>query len=93
MHEGVASGERRCLPPGGSASRGVGQTPPPRQSDTTGCGQQAGGTHPTRMHSCVYLFYKVEQIQNIQIVKVMMMALTIILRETRIPVIVIRMTT
>ena len=26
---GGASGERGCLPPGGSASRGVGQTPPP----------------------------------------------------------------
>ena len=33
---------------GGAASGGVGQTPP----DTTGYGQQSGGTHPTGMHSC-----------------------------------------
>ena len=39
------------------------QTPlrqtPPRQtppSDTTGCGQQVGGTHPTGMHTCFSLF-------------------------------------
>ena len=47
LHLGVGS-----LHPGGgeSASKGVGQTPPP--SDTTGYGQRAGGTHPTGMHSC-----------------------------------------
>ena len=34
----------------GSASRGVGR--PPRDIwDTMGYGQQAGGTHPTGMHS------------------------------------------
>ena len=27
-------------------------TPPPHPADITGCGQQAGGTHPTLMHSC-----------------------------------------
>ena len=92
MHgRGVPLGRGGVCLQGGLHPGGLGR--PPRQSDTTGCGQQAGGTHPTGMHSCVYLFYKVEQIQNIQIVKVMMMALTIILRETRIPVIVIRMTT
>ena len=46
------------MPPGGSASRGsasrgVGQTLPTRDTwDTTGYGQQVGGTHPTGMHSC-----------------------------------------
>ena len=38
----------------GSASRGVGQTPPP--SDTMGYGQQAGSMHPTGMHSCCIIF-------------------------------------
>ena len=36
------------LHPGGSPS--VGRPP---QSDTTGYGQRAGGTHPTGMHFCV----------------------------------------
>ena len=36
-----------CLP-GGFACGGVGQTPP----TSTGYGQQAGGMHPTGMHSC-----------------------------------------
>ena len=35
---------------GGGLHPGTGR-PPPR--DTTGYGQQAGGTHPTGMHSCV----------------------------------------
>ena len=45
-------------PPGGSASEGVcirggGWIDPPRDTwDTTGYGQQAGGTHRTEMHSC-----------------------------------------
>ena len=48
---------RGGLHPGGSAFMGVcvqggGQTPLPRDTwDTTGYGQQAGGTHPTGMHS------------------------------------------
>ena len=50
-----------CLHPGGggstyrgSASRGlVRRHPPP--PDTTGCGQQAGGTHSTGMISCFWL--------------------------------------
>ena len=45
--EGVCIQKRRrgvCI--GG----GVAQTPPP--SDTTGYSQQAGGTHPTGIHSC-----------------------------------------
>ena len=29
--------------------------PPPPQPDTTGYGQQADGTHPTGMHSCLIL--------------------------------------
>ena len=40
------------LPTGGSASRGVNQTPTRDTWDTMGYGQQAGGTHPTGMHSC-----------------------------------------
>ena len=44
---GLHAGED--LHPGGSASKGVWQTPSP--SDTTGYGQRAGGTHPTGMHS------------------------------------------
>ena len=38
---GLHPGEGVCI-------QGVGQTP----SSTTGYGQQTGGTHPTRMHSC-----------------------------------------
>ena len=38
---------RRDLHPGG-----LGRPPLPPPSDTTGYGQQAGGTHPTGMHSC-----------------------------------------
>ena len=41
---GSASRWKRGLHPGG-----IGRTPP---SDTMGYGQQAGGTHPTGMHSC-----------------------------------------
>ena len=54
------SASRGGLHPGGSASRaglhrkgrGLGRSLP--KSDTTGRGQQAGGTHPTGMHSCVW---------------------------------------
>ena len=42
---GSASRWKRDLHPGG-----LGRPPPP--SDTMGYGQQAGGTHPTGMHSC-----------------------------------------
>ena len=37
----------------GSASRVVGQTFPRDTWDITGYGQQAGGMHPTVMHSCL----------------------------------------
>ena len=30
----------------------------PLLRDTTGYGQQAGGTHPTGMHSCIVMFLK-----------------------------------
>ena len=40
---------RGCLHPGA-----VGQNPP---SDTVGCGQREGGTHPTGMHSSLFSFY------------------------------------
>ena len=36
-------------PVGGGCAWGLGRPP---QSDTTGYGQRAGGTHPTGMHSC-----------------------------------------
>ena len=42
---------QRGLHPGG-----FGLTPPP-QSDTTGYGQRAGGTHPTVMYSCFLSIY------------------------------------
>ena len=35
-------------PPGGSASRGI--------WDTTGYGQQAGGTHPNGLFSCIFCY-------------------------------------
>ena len=43
-----------CHDQEGSASSGVGQTPPPPRDTwyTMGYGQQAGGTLPTGMHSC-----------------------------------------
>ena len=41
------------LHPRGLCIQGVGQTSPPQHTwDTTGYGQQAGGTHPTGMLSC-----------------------------------------
>ena len=46
VHRGRGSASRRGLHLGG-----VWQTPP-RPTDTTGYGQQAGGTHPTGIHSC-----------------------------------------
>ena len=45
---GLHAGEGVCMQGRGSASRGVGQTPP----STMGYGQETGGTHPTGMHSC-----------------------------------------
>ena len=33
--------------------RGWADPPPQDTSDTTGYSQQAGGTHPTGMHSCL----------------------------------------
>ena len=50
LHPGGGGIEGGC-PQEGSASGGVGQTPP---SDTTGYCKRAGGTHPTGMHSCYY---------------------------------------
>ena len=55
--ESASSGSassRRSLHPRGNVQMGVGggQTPPPHTWDTTGYRQQAGGTHPTGMHSC-----------------------------------------
>ena len=43
---GVRGGNQRQTPPGPEAD-----TLPP--ADTTEYGQQAGGTHPTGMHSCL----------------------------------------
>ena len=45
---------RGGLHPGGLHPGWVGQPPPHSRDtwDTTGYGQQAGGTHPTRMYSC-----------------------------------------
>ena len=55
-------------PWGGSASSGVGQTPPP--SDTTGYGQRAGGTHPTIMHSCLCRFHlRMQEKENLRLFK------------------------
>ena len=61
------------LPPGGSASRGGWQTPLllkpcPRDSwDTKGYSQQAGGTHPTGMLSCLFtVCYKLSSNCNIK---------------------------
>ena len=45
LHPGRESASR------GVCLKGVGQNPPP-QLNTVGYGQQAGGTHPTGMHSC-----------------------------------------
>ena len=50
----------RQTPPGQTHPLGrhpTRRTPPPADSNTTGYGQQAGGTHPTGMHTCfkVYL--------------------------------------
>ena len=56
---GVTSQNQKLHDQGGSASsrgvciRGGGWIDPPLDTwDTTGYGQQAGGTHPTEMHSC-----------------------------------------
>ena len=40
------------LPPGGSASMGVGKTPSPGTWDTMGYSHHADSTHPTGMYSC-----------------------------------------
>ena len=50
-----------CIEDGGSASRGGWADPPPPPQSTTGYGQQAGGTHPTGMHSCSK-YFKTKQI-------------------------------
>ena len=44
-----------CIQGGLHPGRGLGRPPPP-PSDTIGYGQQAGGTHPTGMHSCFKRF-------------------------------------
>ena len=49
--EGI-SASRGSLHPGGSASRGGWTDSPQNTWDTTGYGQQAGGTHPAGMLSC-----------------------------------------
>ena len=58
------SGSGGAHPPGQTppAQRMLGYTPLPNACwdtpplmDTTGCGQQAGGTHPTGMHSCLLI--------------------------------------
>ena len=54
---GSASRGGVCIQ-GGSASRGVGQTTP-HSWNTTGYGQQGGGTHPTGMHSCYSILINV----------------------------------
>ena len=38
----------------------AGYSPPPSTWDTTGYGRQAGGTHPTGMHSCDCCFQEVD---------------------------------
>ena len=47
---------------GGVSQHAMGQT---HLSDTTGYGQQEGGTHPTRIHTCLKLdFYASTRQQN-----------------------------
>ena len=41
-----------CPPAGGVGEGGVCNTQTDTPADTTGYGQQEGGTHPTGMHSC-----------------------------------------
>ena len=42
------------IPPGQTPPWQTPQTNTPTPSDTTGYGQQEGGTHPTGMHSCCF---------------------------------------
>ena len=51
MTGGSASRRGTLGRPPGPAYRGRGNPAPPETWDTTGYGQQAGGTHPTGMHS------------------------------------------
>ena len=55
--ESAPRGSASWGPAPGSAYRGVGQIPLLATWDTTGYVQQAGGTHPTRMHSSSCLFF------------------------------------
>ena len=50
---------------GGVCIQVVGQIPPP-PSDTTGCGQRTGGTHPTGMHSCFSNIFTCDQHEKAQ---------------------------
>ena len=53
MTRGVYTQTEVCIRGGLHPRRGLGRLPP---SDTTAYGQQAGGTHPTWMHSCFKRF-------------------------------------
>ena len=53
---GVSRGGYSPSPGVGMSRGGVGTQPPSHTLDTTGCGQKAGGTHPTGMLSCFVFF-------------------------------------
>ena len=54
----VHSGGMVCIQGGLLPGGGGGETPSPRDTwDTMGYGKQAGGTHPTGMHSCLIFYH------------------------------------